>query len=457
MRSSRIWLPAALLLFVMLSITSASAANRAAGRPNVLVIISDDQRFGTFEVMPRTRSELVGKGVFFPHAYGTTPLCCPGRASIYTGRYAHNHRVWRNAERGWRQLRTRTTLQRYLQRAGYRTAIVGKYFNDWDLGRRPPWFDRWWVFSPGDSGAGGYYDTRWNLNGRLRSVHDYSTDFVADRAVGFIRSAERHDRRPWLLYASPFAPHEPAIPAPRDANASVPRFRSNPAVRESDRSDKPPYARRSDLTLEQTLRLRTAQLRALKAVDDLVSRAIRALGAAGEIRRTLVVFVSDNGFLWEEHGLERKGPPYREGVRVPLVLRWTGHLRAGRVDGRSAANIDIAPTIMDAAGIRIPRRIPMDGRSLLDRWDRRIRLTEFHHVHTARPPTWAAFETAGFHFIEYYGARGSVAFREYYDLNHDPWELVNLLHDGDAGNDPAIGPLHRRLAELRRCRGTTCP
>ena len=195
MRSGRVWMPAALLLFVMLSITSASAAHRAAGRPNVLVIISDDQRFGTLDVMPRTRSELVGKGVFFPHAYGTTPLCCPGRASIYTGRYAHNHRVWRNAEAGWRQLRTRTTLQRYLQRAGYRTAIVGKYFNDWDLGRRPPWFDRWWVFSPGDSGAGGYYDTRWNLNGRLRSVHEYSTDFVADRAVEFIRSAERRDRQ----------------------------------------------------------------------------------------------------------------------------------------------------------------------------------------------------------------------------------------------------------------------
>ena len=253
MRPGRIWMPAAVVLFVMLSITSASATGRAAGRPNVLVIISDDERFGTFNVMPRTRSELVNKGVFFPHAYGTTPLCCPGRASIYTGRYAHNHRVWRNAEAGWRRLRTRTTLQRYLQRAGYRTAIVGKYFNDWDLGKRPPWFDRWWVFSPGDSGAGGYYDTRWNLNGRMRSVHEYSTDFAADRAVEFIRSAEHHDRRPWLLYASPFAPHEPATPAPRDANAGVPRFRSNPAVRESDRSDKPPYARRSDLTLDRTL------------------------------------------------------------------------------------------------------------------------------------------------------------------------------------------------------------
>ena len=177
------------------------------------MIISDDQRFGTLYVMPRTRSELVGKGVYFPHAYGTTPLCCPGRASIYTGRYAHNHHVWRNAEAGWRQLRTRTTLQRYLQSAGYLNATpASTSINPGTWGSRPPWFDRWWVvFSPGDSGAGGYYDTRWNLNGRLRSVHEYSTDFVADQAVEFIRSAERRDRQPWLLYASPFAPHEPAF------------------------------------------------------------------------------------------------------------------------------------------------------------------------------------------------------------------------------------------------------
>jgi arylsulfatase A-like enzyme len=453
----RALVPAVVCSCMVLSGGSATPVERAAGRPNILIIVTDDQRFGTLGSMPRTRSMLVNHGVSFPHAYGTTPLCCPARASIFTGRYAHNHHVWLNAESGWKHLDQRNTLQRYLQRAGYRTAIAGKYFNDWDLPRRPPSFDRWWVFSPGSGGSGGYFDTRWNLNGRVRSIHTYSTDFVADRAIGFIRSRETHDRQPWLLYAAPFAPHEPATPATRDANASVPGFHRTPAVRERDRSDKPPYARTSDLSLDQTLRLRTAQLRSLLAVDDLVFRTVRSLEMTNEIRRTLIVFVSDNGFLWEDHGLERKGPPYLEGIRIPLVIRWTGHLREGSVDGRRAANIDIAPTIMDAAGLRAPSRFPMDGRSLLDRWRRVEQLTEFHHVHTARPPTWAALETTAFHYVEYFGRGGAITFREYYDLRHDPWELVNLLHDGIPGNDPAVAPLHRRLTELRRCSGTTCP
>ena len=457
-RRRKVIISAAMIWVYALAVgPAASAADRDAGRPNILIIVTDDQRFGTFGVMPKTSSMLIHQGVSFPHAYGTTPLCCPARASIFTGRYAHNHHVWLNSERGWRKLDQRTTLQHHLHQNGYRTAIAGKYFNDWTLKARPPWFDRWWVFAPGDGGLGGYYNTSWNLNGRLRTIHSYSTDFVADRAVGFIRSGEAHDRRPWLLYATPFAPHEPATPATRDDSASVPRFRSTPAVRESDLSDKPPYARRSDLSLEQTLRLRTAQLRSLRAVDDLVARSVRTLRATRELQRTLIVFVSDNGFFWEDHGLERKGPPYREGVRVPLVIRWTGHLPAGTVDGRAAANIDIAPTVMDAAALRIPRRFPMDGRSLLERWHRSERLTEFHHVHTARPPTWAALETPDFHYIEYYGRSGVVTFREYYDLRTDPWELVNVLHDGVPGNEPAITPLHRRLAELRRCRADACP
>ena len=340
---------------------------------------------------------------------------------------------------------------------GYRTAIVGKYFNAWEISDDPLWFDRWWIYSRrGSATAVGYFDTEWNANGRIVSPAAYSTDFIADTTVGFLRSAERHDRRPWLLFMTPFAPHQPATPAPRDASASVPRFRRNPAVRERDLSDKPPYARRSELTLEQTLRLRASQLRSLIAVDDMVDRTMRTLRARNEMHRTLIVYISDNGFFWEEHGLEEKGPPYLQGVRVPMMLRWTGHLRAGTVDGRRAANIDIAPTVMEAASVEIPDRLPMDGRSLLQSWQRRQVLTEFRRVRVSRAPTWAALRTGRYHYIEYYRG-GRISFREYYRLRSDPWELVNLLHDGDPRNDPDIGRLHRRLVALRTCVGTACP
>ena len=432
------------------------AAAGAPIRPNVLLIVTDDQRIGSLRVMPRTRSWLMDGGVTFNHAYVTTPLCCPSRASIFSGRYAHNHGVWFNSRKGWGRFRQRSTIQHHLQRSGYRTAIVGKYFNAWEIADDPPWFDRWWIYSPGFRDSGGYFDTRWNANGRIITPSRYSTDYIADTTLGVVRKAERHDRRPWLLVVAPFAPHQPATPAPRDATASVPAFRPNPAVRERDLSDKPPYARTSELTLEQTLRLRTSQLRSLMAVDDLIGRTMRTLRKRNELRRTLVIYISDNGFFWEEHGLEEKGPPYLQGVRVPMMVRWSGHLAAGAVDGRRAANIDIAPTVMEAAGVTIPERFPMDGRSLLQPWDRRQVLTEFRRVRVSRAPTWAALRTRRYHYVEYYRA-GRVSFREYYRLRTDPWELVNLLHDGRPGNDPDVAPLHRRLATLRGCVGSACP
>ena len=139
-----------------------------------------------------------------------------------------------------------------------------------------------------------------------------------------------------------------------------------------------------------------------------------------------------------------------------MIMRWTGHLPAGTTDGRRAANIDIAPTIMEAAGIAIPERFPMDGRSLLQPWQRRVVLTEFQRVRVAVAPTWASLRTGRYHYVEYY-RQGSVTFREYYRLRRDPWELENLLHDGDPANDPDVAALHRRLAALRDCQGAGCP
>jgi N-acetylglucosamine-6-sulfatase len=169
-----------------------------------------------------------------------------------------------------------------------------------------------------------------------------------------------------------------------------------------------------------------------------------------------VFLTSDNGFLWEEHGLERKGPPYVQGLRIPMVVRWPRHVAAGASDHRFAATIDIAPTVMAATGTPVPAKRPMDGRSLLEGWQRSPFLAEFWKVHTARPPSWASLRTRTHQYVEYYGPAGAIIFREYYALGPDPWELVNLLHDGVSGNEPNVRRLHRKLHAMRRCEGDRC-
>jgi N-acetylglucosamine-6-sulfatase len=170
--------------------------------------------------------------------------------------------------------------------------------------------------------------------------------------------------------------------------------------------------------------------------------------------------MSDNGYLWGEHGLalnSGKRPPYVPSVKIPMVLRWPGRVPAGETTRRLAANIDVAVTALDAAGVESRPRWPLDGRSLLrDRARRRLLLE--YWVDVGRTPEWAATQTAAYQYIEYYEEDGStVAFREYYDLLGDPWELRNLLADRGRRNDPNVDYLSERLDEDRRCEGAECP
>jgi arylsulfatase A-like enzyme len=190
------------------------------------------------------------------------------------------------------------------------------------------------------------------------------------------------------------------------------------------------------------------------SVDDMVDTVFQTLDADGETQDTLAIFISDNGFAWGEHGLRAKGSPYTDSVKVPLYLRWPGHVAAGATDSRFAANIDLAPTVLDATGLA--GDIPMDGGSLLDPQQQRTRLlTEFYRDQEP----WASLRTSGAHYIEYYLPPDfqRVSHREYYDLTSDPYELTNLLGDGDTGNDPNVAPLAAQLAEDRVCSGAECP
>lgn len=420
-------------------------------RPNVLIVITDDQRAGTLSVMPRTRRWMRRGGTAFPNAFATTPLCCPSRGSIYTGRYAHNHGVRTNDDPT--QLDQGTTLQRVAQDAGYRTAFFGKFFNRWTMD--PLYFHHWETFH----GVARYRRPEMNVNGAVRSFSRYSTDLLGARASRRIRAWA--EEGPWLMYVAPFAPHAPYTPKHRDARARVGRWRGNAAVFEEDRTDKPDWVQARSSTFARGARIRRRQLRTLMAVDDLVERLMRTLGRTGQRRDTLVVFLSDHGLLWGEHGLGQKQSPYTASVKIPLLLRWPGRVAAGAVDDRLVATVDVAPTIMEAAGLApAPGALP-DGRSLLDPgWGRDHLLLEFENRQGKAVPSWASLRSRAEQYVEYRDDAGEVVFREYYDLVNDRWQLTNLLGDADPGNDPPPGHVDALRAELGRarvCVGTSGP
>ena len=353
-----------------LEVASAPASSGAGGsdrRPNILIVLTDDQRLeGTMAVLPAVGRWFGGGGRTFPNAFSTTPLCCPSRATILTGRFAHNHGILNNDDTGRTVFDEGTTVERYLQDAGYRTAIFGKYFNFWRVEDDPSFFDRWAIISPSRH-SNGYRDGTWNVQGRLRTVHRYSTDYIAAQGARFILDAEQHDAAPWFLELATYAPHLRAVPEPAYEDASVGSFRATPAMRERDRSDKPPFLQPEHAALAGVRVARSRQLRALMSVDDLVHKLAVTLRRSGETRDTLAFFLSDNGFLWGEHGARSKGYPYGPGVQVPLLLRWPGHIRKGSVDRRLTATVDVTPTILDAADVDPDPAVPLDGRPLLDR------------------------------------------------------------------------------------------
>jgi arylsulfatase A-like enzyme len=441
-------------LFVAVALPAALGPGLAAanGRPNVLVILTDDQRQdGTMEVMPKTLQWFEAGGTKYTNAFATTPVCCPSRASLFSGRYTHNHGVATNDSAS--VLDQRFTLQAYLKAVGYRTGMFGKYFNAWNLFRNPPSFDDWAIFTAG------YLPIRVNERGTLKTVRQYATSYIRDNAVSFIQASESQDSTPWFMEVSTTAPHAPSTPEALYQDASVSPYNPNPAVSEGDRRDKPPHIQSRTVSTATVEQERAQQLRTLMSVDDTVETLFQTLEATGETANTLAVFASDNGYLWGEHGLSGKGTAYDQSVRVPMYARWPGHFVAGATDNRMVAILDLAPTIVNAVGGIAPG-VPMDGRSLLDPLQNRTRvLTEYGGVRTDFAPGWAALRTLTSNYVEHYDSADPqrIVHREYYDLFADPFELDNLLGDASTANDPNTAALSAQLAADRDCAGADCP
>ena len=479
------------------NVEEASAANQ---KPNVLFIVTDDQpEAGSMDpsVMPDTVARIQNAGTDFTNAYGTTPQCCPGRSAIFSGRYSHNNGVFDNS--ATTNLDHTATLQAYLRTSGYRTGLFGKFLNNWDLNNNPPNFDDWSILTAGycpfivnEQGVRKTYPDGPDMkpvdgDGKCEPAdlgHNadapYSTDYIRDQALSFLSSRESDDDQPWFMELTPTAPHNPWTPEADYANAAVPTFPSNPGTFESDISDKPPWVatgQKTPATLfgdpnanPPTPGVYASQERTLMSVDDMVGSVLDKLDALGE-QDTLIVFTTDNGFMWGDHGLINKGFPYTQSAKLPLMMRYAPATVPGSTDPRLVANIDLAPTAVQAAGFSLPAGT-FDGSSLLDPgWNRPRLETEFSDASgdtlesPSGLPDWAATRTVDYHYIETYLDDGkTIQFREYYDLINDPYELNNC-YGGDGVPSTAddlctpaqtTADLHDQLLRDRLCQGSAC-
>ena len=430
--------------------TPASAERTAAAtRPNFVIFMTDDQRgVNTLDVMPQTMQYFGAEGTVFPNGFASTPLCCPSRSSTFSGRYTHNHRNLNNQTTG--NLDHSATFQSYLKGAGYKTGLVGKFLLDWSNGDQPPSFDYWALMK------GGYFDVPWGTDeGSLRSA--YATHETTRQALRILDKFEQNDDQPFVLYVAPQAPHEPWQPESKYANANVGSWEGNPAVFESDRSDKPSWVRSMNISRDEGAPIHDSMRRTLKSVDDTVATVMARLEALGEGSNTVSIYTSDNGFQWGEHGLRSKYFPYNHSINVPFMVRWPGRVPAGRVDRRLVSNVDITASLLAAAGVTPQLKYPLDGipfldsSGLTDEIRTEIFLEYFRDQHRSIPD-WASIRTEEFQYIEYRDG-GSLVFREYYDLVEDPHQLVNLLNDKNSSNDPDTSDLAERLATYRKCSG----
>jgi N-acetylglucosamine-6-sulfatase len=477
---------------------------RKLDRPNVILILTDDLDTRLlqehWENYPNIR-RLADEGTTFEHAFVTDSLCCPSRATILRGQYAHNHKIVGNSwPRGgspkFRELgHEGSTIATWLNAAGYRTVLIGKYMNGYYGTRVPLGWNDWYAI------AGNYMSDDLNENGRIRHYdpeHHHLDDVLSEKATDYIRGSA-DEGSPFFMWLGTKAPHPPATPAPRHEDAFPgARMPHPPSFNEKDVSDKPDWVRNNPslgyseiVSMENLYRDR---LRSMLAIDEMVGRVVDALKDSGELSSTYIFFTSDNGFHMSEHRLTTgKWTAYEEDIRVPLIVRGPG-VSKGRTLPHLVLNNDLAPTFADLAGIKTPSFV--DGRSLKPLlsgeptaeeqwrqaflveaaasegrgppspsadevsieplltgdplpggWRRAARSGRWAHVDWGRPG-FEAVRTQRYLYVEY-----DTGERELYDLEKDPYQLRNVAREPDPR---FLQGLRERLEDLWTCSGADC-
>jgi N-acetylglucosamine-6-sulfatase len=437
-------------------------AAQESTKPNFVFILADDMSADLLEYMPKTRSLLGREGMQFDNAYVSNGLCCPSRATILRGQYAHNTGVWRNVnatDGGWEGYKDngneQDNLATHFDEAGYRTALLGKYLNQYEGTTVPPGWDHWFATYTFD-----YFNYNVNDNGTVRHFgtgqSDYLTDVLSQETQQFIGDSVAQGD-PFFAYVAPIAPHGPATPAPRDTHAFDGEQATRlPSFNEQDVSDKPPWIRSlprlTTNRIAQLNKVHEEEAESLQALDDLVEGVVAKLGETGALGNTYIVFTSDNGSFRGEHRIPTdKARPYEEAIHMPLLVRGPG-VAAGSTS-ELALNTDFFPTFTDLAGVSTPDYV--DGRSLRPllegdtsaTWRSAILLEARQTSLGGNTPAHSGIRTSsGKKYLEYEGG-----FKELYDLKTDPYELVNSYR---AAAPPA--DLATRLKALKSCAGSSC-
>lgn len=451
----------------VLSVSTTAALDT---RPNVVVIMTDDQRADEMRFMPRTRRLIGAQGTTFTQAYTPLALCCPTRAMFVTGQHAHNHHVMGNtpAQGGGygvfkHRSKPRDTLGPWLKATGYHTGFAGKFMNRYgDMNQReiPPGWDDWRA-TPGMQSFD-FTNQLWNVNGTLRRIKGHNTRVVTDQAIQTMKSGNQ----PFFTWVSYVAPHQQWKPGNRWTPPTALKADRNAKVRlgaprlERDRSDKPTWYRRQPMNLPELNRLRMGRARALISVDRQVARIVRYLKKTERLENTILVFTSDNGFSLGEHGVQYgKTYPHEDVTRVPLLMRGPG-VPTGVVKSM-VETADITAMLVDVAGAR-PQRT-LDGVSLLDvaqspsQYSTRPMLYEsgpvlgypiIAHVQRGRQ-FYTAIHAGDWVYIRYHDGQD-----ELYNLARDPGQKSSL--DANKRFAPIKRQLAARLSTLRNCAGKEC-
>jgi arylsulfatase A-like enzyme len=536
---------------------TSSAGKLCRPLPNVLLIVTDDQRADTVVgsaaenpiaqlAMPQTRKWFrdgapgAPGGTEFPNGFVTTPWCCPSRASIFSGQYAHNHnvRTLDPVELDGYAPKLQFSIQRYLRDWwGYRTALFGKFLNSWTFRfdprvATPPetYFDEYEMINGAYKSGGITFPrpcagppmtshsciVKKDANGDLAvfEQEQYTTHRFADSAKQFIEAQDAaNDGQPWFMQVSPWAPHEEGetwgpnawskmTNGSLHAGKPIPALSPGPGHNEPDRWDKPGWVRGDGDTnlgwsdaksiFEKEIDgttypgLREQQLRALGDVDDMVEQIFDTLEAKGEADNTIAFFISDNGYMWREHspdpigipnecytdiaatppqdqvacGLSNKARPYREAINVPFFVRWPNSpWTLPAVDSRLVANVDLAPTVLDAVGgLDLPLEQPMDGRSLFRSGQRARLLVEGWG---AGLPDWASVVEPTKQYIftdsDADPDTNDPQWQELYDYPGDGQNLNLFGTDGTPNGGEPMRPPAGLLDAWRQCVGSACP
>ncbi|MBN1345228.1 MAG: sulfatase [Phycisphaerae bacterium] len=436
-------------------------------RPNILFILTDDQRWDAMSCMGHPflktpqMDRLATEGARLANAFVTTSLCSPSRACFLTGMHAHRHGVRTNESIDIRP--DTPTFPQLLRQAGYETAFVGK----WHMARKAtprPGFDYWLSFL----GQGKYEDPPLNENGRDFKAKGYITDLLTDYAVKWL---DKPRAKPFCLILSHKAVHGPFTPAQRHkgmyADVDIPK----PASFDDTYKAKPEWYRRALIYGARRNEWRGAQGkpvppelkpiawnprqknmldydRALLAVDESVGKVLDALQTKGQLDNTVIVFAGDNGYFHGEHRRGDKRLIYEESMRIPFLIRYPKLIKPGTVIDQMTLNIDLAPTLLDLAGVPAPKT--MQGRSMkpllagrkVDDWRKSFFYTYFQEAWVPGLPTMLAVRTADWKYARYPDLED---LDELYDLSRDRIEMHNLVAD------PAAKPkLEEMRAELDR-------